>query len=215
MRLLCLDTSTAALSVALVADGEVLASVDREVGIRHGELLALAVRSVLGSARPDAVAVGVGPGPFTSLRVGIATAAALADGFGVPAYPACSLDLLAAPSTVVVQDARRKEVYTARYDATGVRIGDPRVLAPAALADEVADIPGLRLVGAGTVLYAALLPPAPDAPTYPAAAGLWGLVPHDGQPGEPLTPLYLRRPDAVPSAGAARASTLQPTAPPA
>lgn len=203
MKLLCLDTSTAAVTVALVVDGVEVAAFDREVGIGHGELLATAVSEVLASglagSRPDAVAVGLGPGPFTSLRVGLATAAALADAWSVPCYGACSLDLLAAPDTVVVQDARRKEVYTAEYDGSGARVAGPAVMTPMALVESWG---GVRktVVGAGAFGYASVFTPSPDAPRLPRAGGLWDLVSARlGDPGEVLTPLYLRRPDAVAS----------------
>lgn len=196
MRLLCLDSSTAALTVALVTDGETAAAIDAEVGIRHGELLAPAVRDVL-AASPgplDGVAVGLGPGPFTSLRVGIATAAALADAHGVPAYGACSLDLLAGPDVVVVQDARRREVYWAAYGADGRRTSGPHVSAR----EPIELPPGLAVRGAGAVLLG--LPEPPPHQRWPRAAALWGLVADrlGAGPGDRdvLAPLYLRRPDA-------------------
>lgn len=218
VRLLCLDASTAAVTVALVegdeAAGAERAAVDEVAPTRHGEMLAPAVRRVL-AASPgpvDAVAVGVGPGPYTSLRVGVATAAALADGWGVPAYAACSLDLLAAPDTVVVQDARRREVYWAAYDRTGRCVQGPGVLAPA---DLVSLLPaGARVVGAGAALHADVLGVAVPVVQLPRAAALWGLVAERllaGAPGEPLTPLYLRRPDALPAGRlAGRKSVLPP-----
>lgn len=197
MRLLCLDSSTAALTVALVEDGLTLAAVDLEVGVRHGELLAPALRDVLATApgRPGAVAVGLGPGPFTSLRVGIATAAALADASGVPAYGACSLDLLAAPDVLVAQDARRKEVYWARYDAVGARVEGPAVESRESLA---ARLPAQATVlGAGAELLGLAAPTGELV--WPKAERLWALVLpaiEGGRPVAPLTPLYLRRPDA-------------------
>lgn len=203
MRLLCLDTSTRAVTVALVDDGRVLASYDEdEGGLRAGELLAPAVARVLAAAPGgvDAIAVGLGPGPFTSLRVGIATAAALADAHGIPAYGACSLDLLAAADTVVVQDARRREVYWAAYGGAGQRVSGPHVQAPAELA---ARLPaGSRLVGAGALLHAEALglDPAVVPALLPSAGALWGLVvprAAAGAPPDALTPLYLRRPDAT------------------
>lgn len=195
MRLLCLDTSTAALGVAVVQDGEVVAALTREVGVRHGELLAPAVRELLHAApgRLDAVAVGLGPGPFTSLRVGIATAAALAAAHGVPAHGACSLDLLAAPDVVVAQDARRKEVYWARYDDGGARVEGPSVESRESLAGRLPA--GVRVVGAGAVLLGRTQPD--PGWVWPRAQRLWGLVAGRlGGAGEALVPLYLRRPDA-------------------
>ena len=193
MRLLCLDTSTASVTVALVDDGAVVRTRDEDGFNRHGELLAPAVRTVLAGERFDAVAVGLGPGPFTGLRAGIATAAALADAAGVGVYGACSLDLLAAPDVVVVQDARRKEVYWAAYDGSGSRTDGPLVAAPA-------DVPlaGRRVVGAGAALWPAVFGADIDA-RLPEAAALWSLVADrvtSGAPSDALTPLYLRRPDA-------------------
>lgn len=208
MRLLSLDTSTAALSVALVADGAVVAAVRREVGTGHGEQLAPAVREVLAAApgRLDAVLVGLGPGPFTSLRVGIATAAAFADASGVPVLGACSLDLLAAPGVVVAQDARRREAYWARYDGRARRVEGPAVEAREALAARLA--PEQVVVGAGAVLLGRP-EPAPEL-RWPPAERLAGLLGPRlaevlaGAPAGPLVPLYLRRPDAeAVAAGAA------------
>ncbi|HVU75047.1 MAG TPA: tRNA (adenosine(37)-N6)-threonylcarbamoyltransferase complex dimerization subunit type 1 TsaB [Mycobacteriales bacterium] len=193
MRLLCLDTSTASVTVALVDDGAVVRAHAEEGFNRHGELLAPAVRAVIAGERFDAVAVGLGPGPFTGLRAGIATAAALADAAGVPVYGACSLDLLAAPDVVVVQDARRKEVYWAAYDAGAHRVDGPHVASPA-------DVPvdGRRVVGAGAASWPDVFGSRVVA-SLPDAAGLWPLVAERAAAGaasDPLTPLYLRRPDA-------------------
>jgi tRNA threonylcarbamoyl adenosine modification protein YeaZ len=192
-RLLALDTSTAAVSVALVADGEVLREHVEEGRNRHGELLAPAVRAVLAGERFDAVAVGLGPGPFTGLRAGIATAAALADAAGVPVYGACSLDLLAGPDVVVVQDARRKEVYWAAYGAAAVRVEGPDVGPP-----DTVPVGGRRVVGAGARAWPEVFGREVEG-SLPRAAGLWALVEgrvRDGAASDPLAPLYLRRPDA-------------------
>ncbi len=194
-----------ATSVALVA-GEsastpvVLAARSVAAANRHGELLAPLLRDVLEEAGSgyDAVAVGVGPGPFTGLRAGIATAIAAAQVHGVPTYAACSLDLLAAAGVVVVQDARRREVYWAGYDEHGVRTEGPSV-GPASLVP----LRGRRVVGAGAAAWpdvfgSDVFDPERDA-NLPAAQDLWGLVAEralDGAPSDPLTPRYLRRPDA-------------------
>jgi tRNA threonylcarbamoyl adenosine modification protein YeaZ len=150
VQVLALDTSSPAVSAALVRLGAAGAEVVAERVVidarRHGELLAQGVREVLAGVRPDAVVVGTGPGPFTGLRVGLMTAAATADALGVPAYGVCSLDALAEGDVVVVTDARRKEVYWARY-AAGERVEGPAVSRPGDLA---AALPrGSRLVGAG------------------------------------------------------------------
>ncbi len=201
MLVLGLDTSSPAVSAALVRlldDGhEVVAESVVVDAKRHGELLAVGVREVLGGARPDAVVVGLGPGPFTGLRVGLVTGAALADALGVPVYGVCSLDGLAPASgeAVVVTDARRKEVYWARY-VDGERVEGPSVERPADLA---ARMGSGRLVGAGAALH-----PfdgfSVEEPLHPSTVALVlraaGRV-RAGAPSDPLTPLYLRRPDAV------------------
>ena len=149
-----LDTSSPAVSVALVelhpADGGDARwgrQADWQVvdAKRHGELLATGIEAVFAELllRPadlSAVAVGLGPGPFTGLRVGVVTAATMADALGIPAYGVCSLDAIAAGDDddearrLVVTDARRKEVYWAEYAPDGERVAGPDVLAPGELA---------------------------------------------------------------------------------
>jgi tRNA threonylcarbamoyl adenosine modification protein YeaZ len=133
-----------------------------------------------------AVVVGCGPGPFTGLRVGMATAAAYGHALGIPVRGVCSLDAIGVDTTgdvLVVTDARRREVYWARY-RDGVRVDGPNVNAPA-------DVPG-----AAEVLE--------RPPMYPTASGLVRAVADwTGEPA-PLIPLYLRRPDAKPQPAVAR-----------
>ena len=198
---------------------------------RHGELLAPQINEVLAEAgrRPadlDAVVVGLGPGPFTSLRVGVVTAAAMADALGIRAVGICTLDAIAAgqPSgsqpLVVATDARRREVYWARY-ADGRRTAGPGVERPAVLAAELG--PDVRVVGSGAVLYADVLGGSSgggsghtvdaDAPRWPDPAGGVRVALADpgagllgAEPPGPLAPMYLRRPDAVPP-GAPKAAS--------
>jgi tRNA threonylcarbamoyl adenosine modification protein YeaZ len=174
----------------------------------HGELLAPQIEAILASAGDQprdlgAVVVGVGPGPFTGLRVGLVTAAALADALGVPAYGVCSLDALGAAAgsgrVLVATDARRKEVYWALY-ADGQRLTEPAVGKPAEIPLDGVD----AAVGDGALRYADVLGlPLRDQPRYPPARQL-ALLAADRvlahAPSEPLTPLYLRRPDAVAAA---------------
>ena len=208
MLVLGLDTSSPAVSAALVSlsgDVEVLAESVVVDGRRHGELLARGVRSVLAGRRPDAVVVGAGPGPFTGLRVGLMTAAAMSDALAVPAYSVCSLDGLADDGdVVVVTDARRREVYWARYVA-GERVEGPAVVRPADLVARLA--PGDRVVGAGAVLHRDVLGPVDDSVLHPSVPRLVARAADRvlaGAPGDPLTPLYLRRPDAVEPGAAKR-----------
>jgi tRNA threonylcarbamoyl adenosine modification protein YeaZ len=297
--LLAFDTATAAVTVAL-HDGESVIAEHTEVDARrHGELLAPAIGRVLartGRERRDltGVAVGVGPGPFTGLRVGLVTARSLGDALGIPVHGVCSLDILAAAvagiapgpgaptaaspqdtvsqstvsqstvsqSTVsqntvsqntvsqntvskntalshtavpgegahdsaaavssadgdsadnasdvffnavsgdgaafaVASDARRREVYWARYAADGRRITEPSVDRP----DEVAAlVAGLPVAGRGAALYPAAFPLRLE-PELPSAAVLAELVVRrlatlNAELLPPL-PLYLRRPDAA------------------
>jgi tRNA threonylcarbamoyl adenosine modification protein YeaZ len=218
-----LDTSSPAVSVALVDlerhdGGEVSwgrsATWQQVDPRRHGELLATGMRAVLAELRADrtsirAVAVGLGPGPFTGLRVGIVSGLAMADALGVPVYGCCSLDAVAAwdedeGPRLVVMDARRKEVYWAEYAGDGERLAGPSVMAPAALADalRVTGWSG-RLLGDGALLHREAFAghEVVEQPRYPAPDALVLLAARrvlDGAPSEALTPLYLRRPDAAP-----------------
>ena len=105
----------------------------------------------------DAVVVGVGPGPFTGLRVGMVTAAALGDALDVPVHGVCSLDAIAVEAAgegplLVVTDARRREVYWAAYDAAGHRVDGPHVQAPAALVERVAELGAVAAAGGSAAL---------------------------------------------------------------
>jgi len=201
---LALDTATPAVTagvVELTADGCAQRSVRVAHDARkHAELLmpgVLAACDEAGIALAElaAVVTGAGPGPFTGLRVGMVTAAALGDALGIPVHGVCSLDAIAhgLGPVVVVTDARRREVYWAAYDADGRRTDGPHVEAPAALVDRLPDVPA----AAGSHAEVTGLPVVgPAAPTpvglvaVAAAAIRAGVVPG------PLEPLYLRRPDA-------------------
>jgi tRNA threonylcarbamoyladenosine biosynthesis protein TsaB len=205
---LALDTSSAAAIAAVVAvdaDALVVRAERTELAPRgHGEVLASLIRASLDEvniqlARLAAIVAGVGPGPFTGLRVGLVTAAVFADSLGVPAYGVCSLDAMAADSGVgdllVVTDARRREVYWARY-AGGVRVAGPAVNRPADVpADDSA-----ALCGPGAVLNPGVWDLPRIGPDNPTPLGLVSCAAdriRAGAVGEPLTPLYLRRPDAT------------------
>ncbi len=201
--LLAFDTATPQVTVALHDGVEVVAERRSEQAMRHGEQLAPLIEEVLGAAGVDRqalteIAVGVGPGPFTGLRVGLVTARTLGHVLGVPVHGACSLDVLAAEAVaggqvatefVVATDARRKEVYVATYDAAGRRLDGPHVARPAAVTT------ALPVVGEGAVLY-----PGDFAdgrpPTRPSAGWLARLV-VSGVGLLPPEPLYLRRPDVA------------------
>ena len=142
--LLAFDTATPYVSVALHDGEDVLVELTSERPMKHGEQLAPLIEQALGQAgivRQDltAIAVGVGPGPFTGLRVGLVTARTLGFVLDIPVYGVCSLDVLAVEAVdtgvvsghfVVTTDARRKEVYLASYDADAKRLHGPLVEHP-------------------------------------------------------------------------------------
>jgi len=202
---LAIDTSTPDLVTGLV-DTTTGNTHDRVIpGTRaHNEQLTPTVRALLADAGVtfpdlDAVVVGCGPGPFTGLRVGMASGAAFGDALGIPVHGVCSHDAIArrlpAGRALVATDARRREIYWATYD-DGVRTTGPGVDKPAELAVphdvDVISVPGH---------LAAQLPEAlQDLPRHdlaPDAASLVAVADLAATP-EPLVPLYLRRPDAVP-----------------
>lgn len=223
MLLLAIDTS-AAVSAAVLDGTRVLAEALRHEPRGHAEVLAPAVAQVLREAGVDrgdldAVAVGVGPGPFTGLRVGLVTARTLGLVLEVPVHGVCSLDALALQASeamgvaadrglVVATDARRREVYWARYrvhEGWPRRVDGPHVSPPGDVRPD-----GLPVAGRGALLYPEQLPqgggqPDRDGP-LDARAGHLGRIAASalaGGPGELLAPepLYLRRPDAREPAG--------------
>jgi tRNA threonylcarbamoyl adenosine modification protein YeaZ len=201
--LLAFDTATPAVTVAL-HDGERIVAAESAVDARRqGELLVpfidRALRSA-GAGRGDltAVAVGTGPGPYTGLRAGLVTARVLGRALELPVDGVCTLDIIAAAVTapggefLVATDARRKELYWARYSAAGERTAGPAVC-PAADLEA-----GLPVAGEGALLYPEL-GAQPIGPRYPDAACLAALAARriaSGIPPAPAEPLYLRRPDA-------------------
>lgn len=211
MLLLALDTATDGVAVALHDSERVLAATRAGDARSHNEVLVPTIAALLaevGRERTEVtdIAVGVGPGPYTGLRVGIVTARTLALAWGATVHGVCSLDAIAAQAVaqgrsgefLVATDARRREVHTARYvaSADGVRrTAGPDVGKPAEVA------PDVPVVGAGTRMYPDDLGPAGEPFDVDGGAlaqlvvdtlagrGTWELVPAE--------PLYLRRPDAV------------------
>ncbi|MCE1174646.1 MAG: tRNA (adenosine(37)-N6)-threonylcarbamoyltransferase complex dimerization subunit type 1 TsaB [Propionibacteriales bacterium] len=194
--ILGIDTATD-VRAGVARDGRPVASAAVENRRAHAEQLLPLVQQVVAEAgvrlsELTGVVVGVGPGPFTGLRVGVAAAEVLAEALGVPVRGVCSLDVIArewadegsAPvEFVVVADARRKEVYWARYSGDGQRVDGPFVTAADA-------VPVLPLAGPGATLTGRSCdgPDALDAAVMAAAS--------ERLTEEGLEPLYLRRPDA-------------------
>jgi tRNA threonylcarbamoyl adenosine modification protein YeaZ len=199
--LLAIDTATPAVTAGVIRRGpsgvDVLAERVTLDPRAHAEQLTPNVVGALadaGLAMADlgAVVVGCGPGPFTGLRVGMASAAAYGHALGLPVYGVCSLDAIGVDTTgevLVVTDARRREVYWARY-RDGVRVDGPDVCSPT-------DVPADADAVAGSPEHAALFDLPRLAPTYPTASGLVRAVDLT-VPADPLVPMYLRRPDAKP-----------------
>ncbi|TXS37555.1 tRNA (adenosine(37)-N6)-threonylcarbamoyltransferase complex dimerization subunit type 1 TsaB [Streptomyces sp. OR43] len=203
-----MDTATPAVTVALHDGTRVVAESAQVDARRHGELLLPAVDRVLAEAgvKLDAVTdlvVGVGPGPYTGLRVGLVTAATFGSALSVPVHGICTLDALAYAAGqagvggpfAVATDARRKEVYWARYEDALTRTGEPAVDRPADIAERLA---GLPVAGAGAVLYPDAFPDA-RGPEHLAAGAMASLAVERLAAGDallPPQPLYLRRPDA-------------------
>jgi tRNA threonylcarbamoyladenosine biosynthesis protein TsaB len=206
--LLAFDTATPLVTVALHRSGgedddAVVVELTAERAMKHAEQLAPLIDRALGEAgvvRQDltSIAVGVGPGPFTGLRVGLVTARTLGFALEIPVYGVCSLDVLAVEAAasgavsgefVVATDARRKEVYLARYAEGGARLDGPVVGRPADLAT------GAPVVGPGGELYPASFPNR-VGPTAPSAGWLARAVAEERVELRDPEPLYLRRPDA-------------------
>ncbi|HKS49421.1 MAG TPA: tRNA (adenosine(37)-N6)-threonylcarbamoyltransferase complex dimerization subunit type 1 TsaB [Amycolatopsis sp.] len=207
MLVLAIDTSTPAVTAGvatLARDGVTVLAQRVTLNPRaHGELITPHVLDALREAGAtlrelDAIVCGVGPGPFTGLRAGMATAAALSHGLSINAYPVCGLDAIAADADadepfLVVTDARRREVYWAAYDGKKNRTDGPHVQPPADFGVPVA-------AGDGARLYADKLGVRVVEPYYPATAGLVAVAKAEllaKTDPDPLVPLYLRRPDAV------------------
>jgi tRNA threonylcarbamoyladenosine biosynthesis protein TsaB len=197
--LLALDTATPAVTVALHDGTDVVAEHTAVDPRRHGELLAPGIERVLRGAAATAnditeIVVGVGPGPFTGLRVGIVTARTLAEAVGVPVRGCCTLDVLASEAQrdddfLVATDARRREVYWARYRGRE-RVDGPHVDRPHSIGWSG------PVVGRGGQLYADVFAEV-AGPVDPSAAALARLAVSGSAESVPPEPLYLRRPDAA------------------
>lgn len=211
--ILGIDTSSALTSIAVIdGTGDVLVSREHEDPRRHAEVIGPMIADVVAAIDPralEAIACGVGPGPYTGLRVGVAAAIAMGAAWDLPVHGLCSLDAIArgeaashpGVSLEVASDARRQEVYWAQYDADGRRVAGPRVR-PAT--DVAASIPRgmahgmwvarrvqelLRMgVQPSSVDIALDAHGADTGATEAALAGAQLLPPR---------PLYLRRPDAM------------------
>ena len=169
--ILVIDTSTSRTSVGIVQEGVLMWSGFRDGATAHGPALPALVQEAITGQSIDEVVVGMGPGPFTGLRIGIAFAQSFALARNISVRGVCSLDAIAAQvdgkDFIITVDARRKEVYWARY-RNGIRVGEPSVSFPSAVT--------------GADLY-------PDL--YPDLLAMAALSDNITEP------IYLRHPDAV------------------
>jgi tRNA threonylcarbamoyl adenosine modification protein YeaZ len=176
MSILAIDTAASRTSVVIIENGEVVFSESRDSAMSHGPALPELVQCAIKDRKITEVLVGMGPGPYTGLRVGITFAQTFAWARDIPVRGFCSLDSIAAqvsePDFIVAIDARRKEVYWARY-TNGLRVEGPAVDLPAVVAAR-----GIKVV---SDLF-------PDPKYFISLSE------------EFTEPIYLRRPDAVATA---------------
>ena len=176
MSILAIDTAASRTSVVVIENIEVVFSESRDGAMSHGPALPELVQAAIKNREIDEVLVGMGPGPYTGLRVGITFAQTFAWARNIPVRGFCSLDAIAAQVNdadfIVAIDARRKEVYWARY-TNGVRVEGPAVDLPA-----VIEAKGIKVIDS---LF-------PDPKYFVKIAK------------EFSEPIYLRRPDAVATA---------------
>ncbi len=176
MSILAIDTAASRTSVVIIENGEVVFSEFRDGAMSHGPALPELVEAAIANRNITEVLVGMGPGPYTGLRVGITFAQTFAWARNIPVRGFCSLDAIAAqvsePDFIVAIDARRKEVYWARY-TNGTRVEGPAVDLPAVVAAR-----GIKVIDA---LF-------PDPKFFTSLSQ------------EVSEPIYLRRPDAVATA---------------
>jgi tRNA threonylcarbamoyl adenosine modification protein YeaZ len=176
MSILAIDTAASRTSVVILEDGKVVFNQSRDGAMSHGPALPELVQLAIANHEITEVLVGMGPGPYTGLRVGITFAQTFAWARNIPVRGFCSLDAIAAQvdgsDFIVTIDARRKEVYWARY-TNGVRVEGPAVDLPADVAGK-----GIKVIDSLR----------PDPKYFVDLAEEFN------------EPIYLRRPDAVATA---------------
>lgn len=220
MKILSIETATLAGGVALMEEAGLIAEYRLHVEIRHSERLLLAIDRLLSDARTsvadlDAIAVSIGPGSFTGLRVGLSTAKGLAMGSRKPLVTVPTLEAMASlfpysqPLIVPMLDARRQEVYWALFDTQEgrpVRLHPEAATSPEVMLGSIGHLDQpILFVGEGAEKYRDLLLTrragktlfAPMALRFPSAAGvaelgLARLKVGEVHPPEEVTPFYLR-----------------------
>lgn len=176
MSILAIDTAASRTSVVIIENGKVVFSEFRDGAMSHGPALPELVQAAIKNREISEVLVGMGPGPYTGLRVGITFAQTFAWARNIPIRGFCSLDAIAAQVNesdfIVTIDARRKEVYWARY-TNGIRVEGPAVDLPSVVVDR-----GIKVIDSLN----------PDPKFFVDLSE------------EFTEPIYLRRPDAVATA---------------
>ncbi len=225
MKLLALDATTTTCSVAYWSDGSVRANREEIAGRRQAEILMPMVMTVMTEAAIefdalDGIAVTQGPGSFTGVRIGLATARGLALAAGLPLAGVTTLQALAAAPPpaerqghmiLALLDARRDQVYGQIFTADGAPADAPFAAGvdsmPDRLARTCASGTPLLLVGSGSALAARVLAAAgwqndfSDSPPYPQAASVASLIAargFDDCAATAVPPLYLREPGVSP-----------------
>jgi tRNA threonylcarbamoyladenosine biosynthesis protein TsaB len=220
MAVVGFDTATADTAVCIrrgdVVVHEALLGLAPDGSPRHSTALLAEVERAVGAAggwdEIGLIAVGLGPGSFTGVRIGIATARGLAASTGLPAVGVCTLDALGrgageagSRAGLAVLDARRGEAFAALYSPSGERLWDPFVAAPEELANRVASLPEAPLAaGSGAVRFrdelasrGADIPADADPVHHVAARHICALAATVGdEGGGQLDPIYIRPPDA-------------------
>jgi len=196
--ILAIDTSVG-ISVAVHDGAETVTELSSSQHGLQGELTAQYMQNALDAAgclatEITTVVVGVGPGPFTGLRVGIASALTFAHALEIPIHGLCSLDAIGftkLTECIAITDARRKELYWAKY-RNGLRVNEPAVNTP----KEILELhPTAEFIGPATELYPEVL----NGQHVELQAGnLANLFARGLGQFLPITPMYLRKPDAVP-----------------
>ena len=213
MLLLAIDTAGVACSVAILdtETDEIVSSLSENLGRGHAERLMAMIDEVLAARQVELkqigrIAVGIGPGSFTGIRVGVAAARGFALALNIPVVGVTTLSVLAemAPARVadqklaVVIDAKRDEVFCQSFDASGEPLDDPHVLSVDDL-KSVAYDPSVQLFGSG----AELIKPSDEAtvPDHYSIEALARLGAKASPVSDKASPLYLRGPDAKPQVG--------------
>jgi tRNA threonylcarbamoyladenosine biosynthesis protein TsaB len=218
MIVLALDTAGVDCAVAVYDSGSdsLLAEVTETIGRGHAELLMTILDRALAGAgvelnKVDRIAVTIGPGSFTGIRVGVAAARGLALSLGVPAVGVTTLEVMAAAArqaspgrpVLAAMDAKRGEVYLQSFDADGKPTDEPQALAVADARAIAAGFDGVVVGSAAPLLMDR--PAASATDTFPVS--IVGRLGAAKRADEKPKPLYLRGPDVKPQAGYAVART--------